>query len=691
MKECTSENIRNIVLVGQASSGKTSLAEAILYNSGGSNRLGKVDEGSSNFDYTPEETQRMTTITSKVCACEYDDIKINVIDTPGYADFRGELNSALRVANNVIIVCDSATEISLQSERIWKMVKSEASSRLVFVNKIDKDGSNFFKTIESAAKTFKERVVPLQIPIGEGSSFNGIIDLLNMKAIVFDGERSKAEDIPEALSDQANQYREKLVEALAETDDALIEKYLEGKELSQDELSNALSKSIQSRLFIPAMCGSALNNTGVGLLTDLIISSMLSPVVDNAVSGKKPNTDETVERKANDSDPFSALVFKTVSEPHLGELSFFRIYSGTISSSSDTYNSSRKEKERLGQIVQMQGKNKIDVNKLHTGDIGIVAKLKKTKTGDTLCDPRSPILFSPPKFPLSIISFAIKPEARKDEDKIGTALTRLKEEDPTLVVEVDKEFGQTIISGLGELHLEVIVSKLAKKFGVNVSMEKPRIPYRETIRKSAKGHTKYKKQSGGRGQYAEVYIETEPLETGKGFEFVNKIVGGAIPARFISSVEKGLKQAIQKGVIAGYPVVDLSISLYDGTFHTVDSSDIAFQIAASMAFKEAMTAANPVLTEPIMETEVTVPSQYMGDVNGDLNSRRGRIIGIDTDENTQTIKANVPLAELYKYATDLKSMTQGGGTYSMQFSHYEQVPAQISTKVVEETEKIKKG
>lgn len=691
MNEYTSENIRNIVLVGQASSGKTSLAEAILYNSGGSNRLGKVDEGSSNFDYTPEETQRMTTISSKVCACEYDDIKINVIDTPGYADFIGELNSALRVVNNVIIICDSTTEVSLQSERIWKLVKSEASSRLIFVNKIDKDGSNFFKTIESASKAFKKRIIPLQIPIGEGSSFNGIIDLLNMKAIVFDGEKSKTENIPEALSDQANQYREKLVEALAETDDALIEKYLEGKELSQDELSNALSKSIQSRLFIPVMCGSALNNTGVRLLTDIIISSMLSPVVDNAVSGKKPNTDETVERKAADSDPFSALVFKTVSEPHLGELSFFRIYSGTISSSSDVYNSSRREKERLGQIVQMQGKNKIDVNKLHTGDIGIVAKLKNTKTGDTLCDSRNLILFSPPKFPLSIISFAIKPEARKDEDKIGTALTKLREEDPTLGVEVDKEFGQTIISGLGELHLEVIISKLAKKFGVSVKMEKPRIPYRETIRNSAKGHTKYKKQSGGRGQYAEVYIEVEPLETGKGFEFVNKIVGGAIPARFISSVEKGLKQAIQKGVVAGYPVVDLSISLYDGTFHTVDSSDIAFQIAASMAFKEAMTAANPVLTEPIMETEVTVPSQYMGDVNGDLNSRRGRIIGIDTDENTQTIKANVPLAELYKYATDLKSMTQGSGTYSMQFSHYEQIPAQISTKVVEETERMKKG
>lgn len=691
MKECTSENIRNIVLVGQASSGKTSLAEAILYNCGGSNRLGKVDEGSSNFDYLPEETQRMTTITSKACACEYDDIKINVIDTPGYADFTGELNSALRVVNNVIIICDSTAEVSLQNERIWNLVKSEASSRLIFVNKIGKDGSNFFKIIESAAKTFKERVIPLQIPIGEGSSFNGIIDLLNMKAIVFDGQRSKTEDIPEALSGQANQYREKLVEALAETDDTLIEKYLEGKELSQDELSNALSKSIQSRLFIPVMCGSALNNTGVRLLTDIIISSMLSPVVDNAVSGKKLNTDETVERKANDSDPFSALVFKTVSEPHLGELSFFRIYSGTVSSSSDVYNSSRKEKERLGQIVQMQGKNKIDVNKLHTGDIGIVAKLKKTKTGDTLCDHGNPILFSPPKFPLPIISFSIKPEARKDEDKIGTALTRLKEEDPTLGVEVDKEFGQTVISGLGELHLEVIVSKLAKKFGVNVSMEKPRIPYRETIKKSAKGHTKYKKQSGGRGQYAEVYIEIEPLETGKGFEFVNKIVGGAIPARFISSVEKGLNQAIQKGVIAGYPVVDLSISLYDGTFHTVDSSDIAFQIAASMAFKDAMTVSNPALMEPIMETEVTVPSQYMGDVNGDLNSRRGRIIGIDTDENTQTIKANVPLAELYKYATDLKSMTQGSGTYSMQFSHYEQVPAQISIKVVEETEKMKKG
>ncbi|MFH1905579.1 MAG: elongation factor G [bacterium] len=680
MKECTSENIRNIVLVGQASSGKTSLAEAILYNCGGSNRLGKVDEGSSNFDYLPEETQRMTTITSKVCACEYDDIKINVIDTPGYADFTGELNSALRVVNNVIIICDSTTEVSLQNERIWNLVKSEASSRLIFVNKIGRDGSNFFKIIESAAKTFKERVIPLQIPIGEGSSFNGVIDLLNMKA-----------NIPEALSDQANKYREKLVEALAETDDALIEKYLEGKELSQEELSNALSKSIQSGLFIPVMCGSALNNTGVKLLTDLIISSMLSPVVDGTVSGKKPNTDEAVERKANDSDPFSALVFKTVSEPHLGELSFFRIYSGTVSSSSDVYNSSRMEKERLGQIVQMQGKNKIDVNKLHTGDIGIVAKLKNTKTGDTLCDHGNPIVFSPLKFPLSIISFAIKPEARKDEDKIGTALTRLKEEDPTLGVEVDKEFGQTIISGLGELHLEVIVSKLAKKFGVNVSMEKPRIPYRETIRKSAKGHTKYKKQSGGRGQYAEVYIEVGPLETGKGFEFVNKIVGGAIPAKFISSVEKGLKQAIQKGVIAGYPVVDLSISLYDGTFHTVDSSDIAFQIAASMAFKDAMTAANPVLMEPIMEIEVTIPSQYMGDVNGDLNSRRGRIIGIDTDENTQTIKANVPLAELYKYATDLKSMTQGSGTYSMQFSHYEQVPAQIGTKVVEETEKMKKG
>jgi elongation factor G len=681
MKECTGENIRNIVLVGQASSGKTSLAEAILYNSGGSSRLGKVDEGSSNFDYTPEETQRMTTITSKVCVCEYNDVKINIIDTPGYADFRGELNSALRVVNNVIMVCDSTIEVSLKSERIWKMVKAEDSGRLVFVNKIDKDEADFFKTIESASKVFKKRVIPLQIPIGEGASFKGIIDLLNMKT----------GNIPEAFLDQANKYREKLVEVLAESDDALIEKYLEGKELSQEELSNALSKSIQSKLFIPAMCGSALNNTGVKALTDIIISSMLSPVVDDTVSGKKPNTDETVERKANDAEPFSALVFKTVSEPHLGELSFFRIYSGTVSSSSDAYNSSRSEKERLGQIVQMQGKNKIDVNKLYTGDIGIVAKLKNTKTGDTLCDHGNPIVFSPPKFPLSIISFAIKAETRKDEDKIGTALTKLKEEDPTLGVEVDKEFGQTIISGLGELHLEVIVSKLAKKFGVNVTMEKPRIPYRETIMKSAKGHTKYKKQSGGRGQYAEVRIEVGHLETGKGFEFVNKIVGGAIPAKFISSVEKGLKQAVQKGVVAGYPVVDLSITLYDGTFHTVDSSDIAFQIAASMAFKEAMTAANPVLTEPIMEAEVTVPSQYMGDVNGDLNSRRGRIIGIDTDENTQTIKANVPMAELYKYATDLKSMTQGGGTYSMQFSHYEQVPAQISGKVVEETERMKKG
>ncbi|MCK5595355.1 GTP-binding protein, partial [bacterium] len=424
MKECVSEKIRNIVLVGRAGSGKTSLSEAILYNSGGSNRLGKIDDGSSNFDYTPEETQRMTTITSKICACEYNDTKINVIDTPGYADFRGELNSALRVANNVVIVCDSTTEVSLKSERIWKMVKSEASGKLVFVNKIDKDGSNFFKTIESAAKIFKEKVIPLQIPIGEGASFKGIIDLMNMKE----------ESIPEALLDQAKQYREKLVEALAETDDSLIEKYLEGEKLSQDELSNALSKSIQSGLFIPAMCGSALNNTEIKLLTDIIIASMLSPVADDIVSGKKPNTDETIERKASDSDPFSALVFKTVSEPHLGELSFFRVYSGTVSSSSDVYNSTRREKERLGQIVQMQGKNKIDVNKLHAGDIGIVAKLKSTKTGDTLCDAGNLIVFSPPKFPLSIISFAIKPETRKDEDKIGTALTKLKEEDPTLSV-----------------------------------------------------------------------------------------------------------------------------------------------------------------------------------------------------------------------------------------------------------------
>lgn len=695
MKGFSTEQIRNVALISHGGAGKTSLTEAMLYTSGAINRLGKVEAGNTVTDYDPDEIKRQVTISTSLAPLEWKGTKINLLDTPGFFDFIGEVQGALRVADSAIIVVCAVSGVEVGTEKVWSYADEYHLPRLVFINKLDRENANFDQVLEQLRSFFGVKVFPLQFPLGQESSFKGVIDLVKMKALVYTDEtglKMQEEDIPADLLDKARELREKLVEAAAETDDALMEKYLEEESLSEEEINKALRLGTLEGKIVPVLCGSGTKNYGIQPLLDLISSALPSPLDRPPAKGFLPGKpDEEITRKADLKEPLSALVFKTLADPYVGRVNYFRVYSGVMKADSQVYNFNKEKTERIGSLFFMRGKNQIQTDQVIAGDIGAVAKLAETGTGDTLGDKGSPIIFPPIKFPDPVISFAVEPKSKGDEEKVSAGLARFLEEDPTFRVERNTETKQIIISGMGDMHLDVIVERLAKKFGVEVNLKTPKVPYKETIRKTAKKEGKYKRQSGGRGQYGHVFLEISPLPRGEGFAFEDRIVGGVVPRQYIPAVEKGVLEAMEEGNLAGYPVVDIKVALYDGSYHTVDSSEMAFKIAASMALRGAIDQADPVLLEPIMDVEVTVPEQFMGDIMGDLNSRRGRIQGMVPGQGLQVIKAQVPLAEMFDYAIDLRSMTQGRGFFTMKFSHYEEVPFQEAEKIIAAAKAEKEG
>jgi len=685
VKDFKISEIRNVGVVAHGGVGKTSLVEAMLYDAGVTNRLGRVDEGTTMSDYTDDEIQRQTSIGASLLHLEWKNHKMNLIDTPGYADFIGEVVGGLRVAETALILLSAQDGVEVGTEQVWNIAKKYNIARAFFVNKMEKEHADFEKVVKQTKESFGHQVTPIQIPIGEGLEFKGIIDLIKMKAVYFDKTGKHKEDkIPPELEGKAKDYREKLMEAVAESEDSLLEKFFEKGELTNDEMKDGLHKGVAGLKIYPLLCGSALENIGVSTLLDGIVECFPSPLDFVQVKGRKPGTDKEKTIKIGEDGSLSAFAFKTVSEPHVGELTFLKIYSGKLQSGMDVYNSTKEAMERIGQIFALNGRERKETGIVNAGDLAGVVKLKNTQTGDTFCEKKDPVILPSIDFPKPVINMAIKPKAKGDEEKIASGFAKLREEDPTFIMEVDSDIRQTIIYGQGELHLEVMVDRLKKRFGVEAELEKPRIPYRETTKGKAEAQGKYKRQSGGRGQYGDVWLKLEPLPRGAGFEFVNKIVGGAIPSKYIPSVEKGIVEAMKDGILANYRVVDAKVTLYDGTFHAVDSSDLAFKIAGSMGFKNAATKSKPVLLEPTYNLQVIVPEEFMGDVMGDLSSRRGKILGMDREGNFQNIKAQVPLAELYKYSTSLRSLTQGRGIHSREFSHYEEVPKDIAEKIINE-------
>ncbi|MEW6189421.1 MAG: elongation factor G [Actinomycetota bacterium] len=687
LKKYSTEKIRNIAIVAHGGTGKTSLTEAMLYTSRATSKMGSVDGGTTVTDYDPEEIKRKISINAALAPCEWKNHKINLIDTPGYADFIGEVISVLRVVDGAIIVVCAVSGVEVQTERVWHLADEYDLPRLVFINGMDKENADFYQAMDMIKKTFGVNVVPVQLPIGKESGFKGVIDLIKMTATVSSDGKSKEEEIPADLKAEAEKYREKLIESAVEVDDKLLERYLEGEELTEEEIRTTLKTATLNRAVVPIFCGSAHKNLGISPLLDAIVEIMHSPMDRPEIKGVNPKTQKEEVRKPSEKESLAAFVFKSVADPYVGKLTFLRVYSGVLHADSTVHNSSRGKRERIGHIFFMRGKNQIETSDVPAGDIAAVPKLNETFTGDTLCDESKPIKLQPLTLPEPVISVAIEPKTKGDEEKLSTSLTRLAEEDLTLRVRRDHETKQTIVSGVGDMHLEVTIDRLRRKFGVEATLSTPKIPYKETILASAKAQGKYKRQTGGRGQYGDAWIEVEPLPRGAGYEFVDKIVGGAIPKQYIPAVEKGVKEAIERGVLTGYPVIDIKVTVYDGSFHPVDSSDMAFKIAGSMALKKAVLGANPILLEPIMKVEVIVPEEYMGDVISDLSGKRGKILGIEPHGRNQVIKALVPLAEIAKYATQLRSITRGRGTYGMEFSHYEQVPGDIARKIIEEAKK----
>jgi elongation factor G len=684
MEKYSMDRIRNLAFFGHGDSGKTSLAEAALFKAGVIKRMGRVDEGNTVSDFDPDEQKKGISVNSTPLAFEWKGYKINLIDTPGFADFIGEVISTLRVIDSAVFVISAVAGVEVQTELIWKMADEYAYPRVFFVNKMDRENANFQSCLEQLQSLYGSRVVPFQIPIGEEHDFKGVVDLISNKAYLYSegGKREEAE-IPADLTAQVQLAREKLIEGAAEANDELMEKYLEEEELSEEEVLHALMQGIHDGSIIPVLCGSATNIIAVDLLLDVIVNSLPSPASRETVKGNKKGSEEELVFKAVEDAPLAALVFNTISDPYVGKLSYFRVFSGVISSDSTVYNPNKDKEERLGQVFIIRGKTQIPVREIPAGDIGGVAKLTETATGDTLCDKDNPIVLPPIRFPDPIMSLAVAPKTKGDEDKLSVALSRLGDEDPTFYVRRDTEVKQTIISGMGEAHLEIMMDRMSRKFGVNVNTELPKVPYKETIRKSARAEGKHKKQTGGHGQFGIAWVEVEPLERGEGFEFVDKIVGGVIPKQFIPSVEKGVRKAMEEGYLAGYPLVDLRATVYDGKYHPVDSSDISFQIAGSLALKNCLADADPYLLEPIMNVEIMVPEAYMGDVMGDLNAKRGRILGMESEGGLQLIRAQVPMAEMLRYSIDLRSITGGRGTFKMELSHYEEVPSHIATKIIE--------
>jgi elongation factor G len=666
--------------------GKTTTTERILYYTGVTYKIGEVHDGTAVMDWMVQEQERGITITSAATTCFWKDYRINIIDTPGHVDFTIEVERSLRVLDGAVAVFDSVAGVEPQSETVWRQANKYGVPRIAFMNKMDRVGADFFMSVNSMIERLDANPVTVQMPMGKEDTYRGSIDLVGMKAIYFDDETLGANytegEIPEELLPQILEYREKMLEALADVDDTIMEKYLGKEEISADEIKSVLRKGTLDLKLTPVICGSAFRNKGVQLLLDAIVDYLPSPLDIPPVVGKVPGSDSVIVRHANDSEPFSAIAFKVMTDPFVGQLTFIRVYSGILSAGSYVYNSTKDIKERVGRLLKMHANKREEIKEVSAGDIAAVVGLKHTLTGDTLCDEKNPIILESMEFPEPVMSVAIEPKTKADQEKLSQSLSKLAQEDPSFKVSFNEETGQTIISGMGELHLEIIVDRLLREFKVGANVGKPQVAYKETIRGAAKAEGKFIRQTGGRGQYGHVYVEIEPLEPGRGFEFENKIVGGTIPREYIPAVEKGIKEASDRGILAGYPVVDIKAKLYDGSYHQVDSSEMAFKIAGSMAFKEAAKTAKPVLLEPIMSIEIVTPEEYMGDVIGDLNSRRGRIQNIERRGNVQVIKAQAPLAEMFGYATDLRSKTQGRATYTMQFSHYDEVPKGVSEGII---------
>jgi elongation factor G len=680
------EKTRNIGIMAHIDAGKTTTTERVLYYTGVTYKIGEVDEGTAVMDWMVQEQERGITITSAATTCLWKDYRINLIDTPGHVDFTIEVERSLRVLDGTVAVFDSVAGVEPQSETVWRQANKYGVPRIAFMNKMDRVGADFFMSISSMIDRLDANPVPVQIPIGAEDVFRGMIDLVRMKAIYYDDETLGANytegDIPEGLLPKALEYRDKLLEAIADMDDTIMEKYLDKKEITVDEIKGALRKGTLDLRLTPVLCGSAFRNKGVQLLLDSIVDYLPSPLDIPPVAGKVPGSDSVIVRHASDSEPFSALAFKVMTDPFVGQLTFIRVYSGVLNSGSYIYNSTKDIKERVGRLLKMHANKREEVKEVSAGDIAAVVGLKHTLTGDTLCDEKNPIVLESMEFPEPVMSVAIEPKTKADQEKLSQSLAKLAQEDPSFKVSFNEETGQTIISGMGELHLEIIVDRLLREFKVSANVGKPQVAYKETVRTPAKAEGKFIRQTGGRGQYGHVFLEIEPLESGKGFEFENKVVGGTVPREYIPAVEKGVKEAADRGILAGYPLVDVKARLYDGSFHEVDSSEMAFKIAGSMAFKEAAKKARPVLLEPIMSVEIVTPEEYMGDVIGDLNSRRGRVQNIERRGNVQVIKAQAPLAEMFGYATDLRSKTQGRASYTMQFSHYDEVPKGVSEGII---------
>jgi elongation factor G len=683
---------RNLGIVAHGGAGKTSLAEAILFDAGMIDRLGRVDDGSSTMDFEPEEIKRKISITSALDHCEWNGHSIHIVDTPGYGNFIADTRACMRALDCAVVILSAISGVKAQTEEIWNWANEFEIPRIAFVNKMDRERASFLRAIDDMEKSLGARGVAVQMPIGAEADFQGVVDLITMKAFFYakDGSGAYTEGaIPAEHADEAARLREQLVETVAEAYDALTEKYLEAGELSEEEIIDGLRVGTMRNTFTAVLCGSATANIGVKQLLDAVCSYLPSPLDRTKAVGTHPKSGDTLERAPDEKEPFSALVFKTTSDPYTGKITIFRIYSGVLNSDSTIFNSSKGVEERIGQIYELEGKKQHPVKQAVAGDIVAVAKLKETVTGDTLCDAAKPIVYEPAKQLLPVISYAIEPKTKADEDKIHNALHRMIEEEPTLESHRDTQTKEFIISGMGQVHLEVIVEKLKRKFGVEVLLKTPKVPYLETIRGSAKVQGKYKKQSGGRGQYGDCWIEMGPTGRGEGYIFEDKVVGGVIPRQYIPAVDKGIHDASLEGFLAGYPVVDFKVALYDGSFHTVDSSEMAFKVAGSMAFKKAMDVCKPVLLEPIVNLKVTVPDENMGDVIGDLNSRRGKVVGVEPKANSQIIRAVVPMSEVLAYSNDLKSMTSDRGMFSTEFSHYEEMPSHLSQKVIAEANAAK--
>lgn len=683
-REFSLDKIRNIGIMAHIDAGKTTTTERILFYTGKIHKLGETHEGSAQMDWMEQEQERGITITSAATTCHWKEHRINVIDTPGHVDFTVEVERSLRVLDGAVALFCAKGGVEPQSETVWRQADKYHVPRMAFINKMDILGADFFRTVNMIEERLNTTPVPVQLPIGKEDNFQGVVDLIEMNARVYQdelGSKFEIEDIPEDMKDIADEYREKMLEKIAEHDDELMVKYLEGEEITSEEIKRAIRKATIKVEIIPVLCGSSYKNRGVQPLIDAIVDYMPSPLDIPPIKGIEMETDEEGERKSSDDEPFSALAFKIMADPYVGKLAFFRVYSGSLKSGSYVYNSATRKKERIGRILLMHANKREEVDEVYAGDIAAAVGLKATATGDTLCDEEHPIILESMEFPEPVIDVAIEPKTKASQEKMSIALTKLAEEDPTFKTHTDEETGQTIIAGMGELHLEIIVDRLLREFKVEANVGSPQVAYREGITTEAEAEGKYVRQSGGRGQYGHVKLKVEPNE-GKGYEFVNKIVGGVVPKEYIPAVNEGIQEAMHSGVVGGYPVLDMKVTLYDGSYHDVDSSEMAFKIAGSMGFKEAMEKANPVLLEPIMKVEVTVPEEYMGDVIGDINSRRGRIEGMESRNGLQVIDGYVPLAEMFDYATDLRSNTQGRGNHTMQFDHYEPVPNSIAEKIL---------